>query len=59
MSLIDDKLGGTTPIEVILELPEEEFFIDEDDLFFSEGSETVTYWWREKNMDVLEEIQKV
>ena len=33
MSLIDDKLGGTTPIEVILELPEEEFFIDEDDLF--------------------------
>ena len=58
MSLIDDKLGGTTPIEVILELPEEEFFIDEDDLFFSEGSETVTYWWREKNMDVLEEIQE-
>ena len=37
---------------------EEEFFIDEDDLFFSEGSETVTYWWREKNMDVLEEIQE-
>ena len=58
MSLIDDKLGGTTPIEIILELPEEEFFIDEDDLFFSEGSETVTYWWREKNMDVLEEIQE-
>tara|TARA_Y100000768_G_scaffold80960_1_gene57626 strand:- start:1464 stop:3731 length:2268 start_codon:yes stop_codon:yes gene_type:complete len=58
MSLIDDKLGGTTPIEVILELSEEEFFIDEDDLFFSEGSETVTYWWREKNMDVLEEIQE-
>ena len=58
MSLIDDKLGGTTPIEVILELPEEEFFIDEDDLFFSEGSETVTYWWREKNMDVLKEIQE-
>ena len=58
MSLIDDKLGGTTPIEVILELPEEEFFIDEDDLFFSEDSETVTYWWREKNMDILEEIQE-
>tara|TARA_Y100000817_G_scaffold264616_1_gene220100 strand:- start:304 stop:1569 length:1266 start_codon:yes stop_codon:yes gene_type:complete len=58
MSLIDDKLGGTTPIEIILELPEEEFFIDEDDLFFSEDSETVTYWWREKNMDVLEEIQE-
>ena len=58
MSLIDDKLGGTTPIEIILELPEEELFIDEDDLFFSEGSETVTYWWREKNMNVLEEIQE-
>ena len=58
MSLIDDKLGGTTPIEIILELPEEEFFIDEDDLFFSEGSETVTYWWREKNMNILEEIQE-
>jgi len=33
MSLIDDKLGGTTPIEIILELPEEEFFIDEDESF--------------------------
>lgn len=58
MSLIDNKLGGTTPLEIVLELPEEEFFIDEDDLFYSEGSETVTYWWRDKNMNVLENVQE-
>tara|TARA_B100002051_G_scaffold111474_1_gene106092 strand:- start:787 stop:3054 length:2268 start_codon:yes stop_codon:yes gene_type:complete len=58
MSLIDNKLGGTTPLEIVLKLPEEEFFIDEDDLFYSEGSETVTYWWREKNMNVLEDVQE-
>ena len=58
MSLIDNKLGGTTPLEIVLKLPEEEFFIDEDDLFYSEGSETVTYWWREKNMNVLDDVQE-
>ena len=58
MKFIDQELGGTTPLDIILTLPDEEMFIDEDDLFFSEGSESSEYWWRQKNMRVLKEIQK-
>jgi predicted RND superfamily exporter protein len=57
MNFIDKQLGGTTPIDIILALPEEEIVIDEEDLFFSEGSETSEYWWRQKNMKVLKDIQ--
>ena len=57
MNFIDQQLGGTTPLDIILTLPEEETFIDEDDLFFSEGSETSEYWWRQKNMKILKDIQ--
>ena len=57
MNFIDQQLGGTTPLDIILSLPEEENFIDEDDLFFSEGSETSEYWWRQKNMKVLKDVQ--
>ena len=57
MNFIDQQLGGTTPLDIILILPEEETFIDEDDLFFSEGSETSEYWWRQKNMKILKDIQ--
>ena len=57
MSLIDRELGGTTPIDVVLTLPEEEIIIDEDDFFFSEDSEVATYWWREKNMELLKSLK--
>ena len=57
MKFIDEELGGTTPIDIVFTLPEEEIFIDEDDLFFSEGSETSQYWWRQKNMRLLKNIQ--
>ena len=57
MSLIDRELGGTTPIDIILTLPEEEIIIDEDDFFFSEDSEVATYWWREKNMELLKSLK--
>ena len=57
MKFIDKELGGTTPIDIVFTLPEEEIFIDEDDLFFSEGSETSQYWWRQKNMRLLKSIQ--
>ena len=32
MKFIDEELGGTTPIDIVFTLPEEEIFIDEDDL---------------------------
>ena len=35
MSLIDRELGGTTPIDIVLTLPEEEIIIDEDDFFLA------------------------
>ena len=57
MKFIDEELGGTTPIDIVFTLPEEEIFVDEDDLFFSEGSETSQYWWRQKNMRLLKSIQ--
>jgi len=57
MKFIDEELGGTTPIDLVFTLPEEEIFIDEDDLFFSEDSETSQYWWRQKNMRLLKSIQ--
>ena len=57
MKFIDEEFGGTTPIDIIFTLPEEEIFIDEDDLFYSEGSETSQYWWRQKNMRLLKNIQ--
>ena len=57
MKFIDKELGGTTPIDLVFTLPEEEVFIDEDDLFFSEDSETSQYWWRQKNMRLLKSIQ--
>ena len=57
MKFIDEELGGTTPIDIVFTLPEEEILIDEDDLFFSEDSETSEYWWRQKNMRLLKSIQ--
>ena len=57
MKFIDEELGGTTPIDLVFTLPEEEILIDEDDFFFSEDSETSQYWWRQKNMRLLKRIQ--
>ena len=57
MKFIDEELGGTTPIDLVFILPEEEILIDEDDFFFSEDSETSQYWWRQKNMRLLKSIQ--
>ena len=57
MKFIDEELGGTTPIDLVFTLPEEEISIDEDDFFFSEDSETSQYWWRQKNMRLLKSIQ--
>ena len=57
METIDKNLGGTTPFDIILSLPETIEEVDEEDLFFSENSETAKYWWKKDNMDKLQKVQ--
>ena len=57
METIDKNLGGTTPFDIILSLPEAIEEVGEEDLFFSENSETAKYWWKKDNMDKLQKVQ--
>ena len=57
MVTIDKNLGGTSPFDIILSLPEAIEEVDEEDLFFSENSETAKYWWKKDNMDKLQKVQ--
>ena len=61
MKLIDEKLGGTTPLEIILKFPEETVVeSSEDDEFESwddEGSKDDEKYWFTK--DKIEKIQNV
>ena len=43
MSLIDERLGGTTPMDVIIDAPEDEIF--DDDEFIEEGDITSSSYW--------------
>ena len=60
MKLIDDKLGGTTPLEVILKFPEQNKETEEDDDFDDwdedEDSNSEKYWFTK---DKVDKIQKV
>ena len=56
MKLIDDKLGGTTPLEIILKFPEkEETKLDEDDEFEDwdndEDQNDEKYWFTKDKVD--------
>ena len=54
MSLIDDQLGGTTPMDVIIDAPKG----DEDDEEFFEGEDiTATSWWF--NSDGLLDVAEI
>ena len=69
MHLIDNTMGGTTPLEIIIDAPkEEEFeddFEDEDDSFLADlfddikddiGITTTSYWFNEVNLEEAEAI---
>ena len=55
MTLIDEKLGGTTPMDVIIDAPEDEV-LEEDE--FNEGGDITanSYWF---NRDGLTEVTKI
>ena len=60
MELLDKKLGGTAPLDIVLNAPsdwsveEEEF---DDDFGFEESSDTVNgYWWNTISITRLEEV---
>ena len=61
MKLIDNKLGGTTPLEVILKFPQsEEFEKDENDEFEDwdneEGKDDDKYWFTKDKIDKIEKV---
>ncbi len=61
MKLIDDKLGGTTPLEIILKFPEKKLEIKEeeddfDDWEENEETNNEKYWFTK---DKVDKIQKV
>jgi predicted RND superfamily exporter protein len=59
MKLIDEKLGGTTPLEVILKFPDtkEENITDEDDEFEDWGDEEESndekYWFTKDKINII------
>ena len=55
MSLIDERLGGTTPMDVIIDAPEDEIF--EDDEYADEGDITSTSYWF--NSDGLRDAARI
>ncbi len=60
MKLIDEKLGGTTPLEVILKFPEKEKVIDDNDEFEDWDDENdqddEKYWFTKDKIDRISSI---
>ena len=60
MKLIDEKLGGTTPLEVILKFPEKKKLENNDDEFEDWGDDDSQdekkYWFTKDKIDKISEI---
>jgi predicted RND superfamily exporter protein len=61
MKLIDEKLGGTTPLDIILKFPKKEKLIDnEEDEFEDWGDENETdsekYWFTKDKIDKISSV---
>ncbi|MFT5219009.1 MAG: putative RND superfamily exporter protein [Planctomycetota bacterium] len=57
MTLIDDKLGGTTPLDVIINAPKDPFFDGESEKYPDDGDITASSYWF--NSDGLLEVAEI
>ena len=60
MLLLDQELGGTATLDILIDQPAEEIFddsnFDGDDLFEDDSSNASGYWWNASSLAKLEEI---
>jgi predicted RND superfamily exporter protein len=65
MLLLDQELGGTATLEILIDQPPQQIFEDlefidddlfEDDLFADDSSKASGYWWNATSLAKLEEI---
>ena len=56
MKLIDDKLGGTTPLDIILKFPKTKKETDEDDDWEEEESDEEKYWFTRNKIDRITKV---
>ncbi len=57
MKLIDEELGGTTPLEVILKFPKEESQeTNEDDDWGDEDQDNSKYWFTKDKIDKIDKV---
>ncbi len=57
MKLIDEELGGTTPLEVILKFPKEESQeTNEDDDWGDEDEDSSKYWFTKDKIDKINKV---
>ena len=59
MKLIDDQLGGTTPLEVIIKFPkdvEDEVLKEDEDDWGEEEEDNTKYWFTKDKIDKIEKV---
>ena len=58
MKLIDDKLGGTTPLDIIIQFNDEKYTDDLDDDFldFDFDYNPEDYWFTKEKMDLIKNV---
>ena len=58
MKLIDDKLGGTTPIDIIIDFSKHESESTQDDDFLDFGIEynPADYWFTKEKIDIIKSV---
>ena len=56
MKLIDEELGGTTPLDVIVKFPKKEEDFDTDDDWEEEEKDEAKYWFTRNKIDKITQV---